>query len=154
MSTLTRYSRTEIIGELEDIYGPDCFYCGVVFSESLSRSKTIDHFIPRCDGGTDEIENLRLACYACNHTKGDIWGDEFLDSQWLINRQNLIVNNRLRKLGIRPDGKGFWHPKSSIHRISNIGKVVRLRCDACGTRSNMQSPLGDFPCQTFNNVIG
>jgi hypothetical protein len=30
----------------------------------------IEHIIPRQHGGTDDLANLALACYHCNHHKG------------------------------------------------------------------------------------
>lgn len=35
----------------------------------ISRA-TIEHIVPRSHGGGDELENLALACAACNHEKG------------------------------------------------------------------------------------
>lgn len=37
-------------------------------------SFTVDHILPRCQGGTDELGNLAWACFGCNgrkHTKTD-----------------------------------------------------------------------------------
>jgi 5-methylcytosine-specific restriction endonuclease McrA len=31
---------------------------------------TIEHIVPRAHGGTDELDNLGLACARCNHEKG------------------------------------------------------------------------------------
>ena len=44
--------------------GPYCKLCGIYLPKS---KRTIDHIIPRCEGGSDELSNLRLACYPCNH---------------------------------------------------------------------------------------
>jgi hypothetical protein len=41
-----------------------CRYCG-----SLERL-TIDHVIPRCQGGRDDESNLVVACRSCNSRKG------------------------------------------------------------------------------------
>ena len=41
-----------------------CQYCG------STRNLTIDHVVPRCRGGTDQWENLTLACSRCNTIKG------------------------------------------------------------------------------------
>lgn len=32
---------------------------------------TIEHVVPRSRGGTDDIENLRLACKRCNRARGN-----------------------------------------------------------------------------------
>lgn len=49
--------------------GKKCFYCG---ADLIAFE--IDHFIPRSKGGSDDWENLRLACFRCNRSKRDkIW---------------------------------------------------------------------------------
>ncbi len=47
-------------------YGPYCCYC----RKHLTREQmTIEHLLAKRDGGTNAIENLRLACYHCNHSR-------------------------------------------------------------------------------------
>lgn len=43
-----------------------CQYCG-----KNHQPMTIDHIIPRSQGGRDTWENLVCACFRCNHKKGD-----------------------------------------------------------------------------------
>lgn len=31
---------------------------------------TIDHYVPRCAGGTDDLDNLKTCCSRCNQRKG------------------------------------------------------------------------------------
>jgi|TARA_B100000073_G_C23426250_1_gene449298 hypothetical protein len=45
--------------------GHKCQYCGA------TRRLTIDHVIPKSKGGTDDWENLVVACSSCNIKKGD-----------------------------------------------------------------------------------
>ena len=45
-----------------------CQYCGV---QPGSEELTIDHVIPRSQGGTSTWENCVLACVACNKRKAD-----------------------------------------------------------------------------------
>ncbi len=54
---------------------PECAYCG------SRESLTIDHYIPRSRGGSNERENLRVACYACNQDKGDQMPEVWLASR-------------------------------------------------------------------------
>ena len=49
-----------------------CGYCGIQESEAGSE-RTIDHFQPRSQGGTDALDNLVYCCHACNEYKGDYW---------------------------------------------------------------------------------
>lgn len=53
----------------QQIYERDhwtCQYCGEKVNEN---NVTLDHFIPRCKGGTNQKENLRTACLTCNSIK-------------------------------------------------------------------------------------
>lgn len=42
-----------------------CFYCG----DTLNAGYHVDHYVPLSKGGTNEIENIRLACYRCSQRK-------------------------------------------------------------------------------------
>lgn len=58
-------------------FGYRCYYCG----QSVSRERntrlarhapnaaTIDHVVPRCDGGSD-LGNRVCSCHSCNNLKG------------------------------------------------------------------------------------
>lgn len=35
------------------------------------QATTIEHMIPLSKGGTWRMENLKIACYACNHKRGN-----------------------------------------------------------------------------------
>lgn len=51
-----------------DVYGSSCFGCGIV----LKRSEvTIDHIVPKAEGGTADIFNLQPLCESCNQEKAD-----------------------------------------------------------------------------------
>lgn len=45
-------------------YGPHCVWCGGAFSSK--RPVTIEHLLPTEFGGTNAIDNLRLAHRDCN----------------------------------------------------------------------------------------
>lgn len=45
--------------------GPTCRYCG-----SSGKPMQVDHVVPRCLGGSDELVNLVVACRQCNARKG------------------------------------------------------------------------------------
>lgn len=63
-----------MVDELARVYGWRCWLCGGVIDPSLDRRRrggaTIDHVLPRLHGGSDSLENLRLAHKGCNSTKG------------------------------------------------------------------------------------
>ncbi len=44
-----------------------CQYCGIILS---SREATLDHVVPRSQGGTTCWENVVTACSNCNRKKG------------------------------------------------------------------------------------
>jgi 5-methylcytosine-specific restriction endonuclease McrA len=48
-------------------YGNQCWYCQRHFPDGLL---TIEHLIPRSQGGTNALTNLRLACEPCNAAEG------------------------------------------------------------------------------------
>lgn len=53
-----------------------CNYCGVRLLDPVAHpnhadSATIDHIVPRCNGGDDNLINLALACRRCNEDKGN-----------------------------------------------------------------------------------
>jgi hypothetical protein len=54
-----------------------CTYCGV----SVPRSQGhIDHSVSRINGGSNHLNNLRLACAPCNLSKGPLNSKQF--SRW------------------------------------------------------------------------
>jgi HNH endonuclease len=80
MATSKRHSIVLVLVERD---GANCIYChkpccywsflsanrqGVAWPDSCL---TIEHIIPKSKGGNDNINNLALACYACNYAKGD-----------------------------------------------------------------------------------
>lgn len=56
-------------------YGGKCYLCHRDF---ISKKEiTIDHLVPRSGGGSDNIENLRLACKGCNTAKDSLSLEEY-----------------------------------------------------------------------------
>lgn len=59
----------------------NCSYCKrethkrVLSFDGLRRTR--DHYIPISKGGSNAKENIRIACYRCNHLKGDMMPDEW-----------------------------------------------------------------------------
>lgn len=62
--------RKEKVQTIIDRDGPECFLCKEPFSKK--QPMTLDHWIPRSAGGTDEISNLRIAHRKCNTLKSDL----------------------------------------------------------------------------------
>ena len=49
-------------------YGLRCWWCGHCSSK---EELTLDHLKPKSRGGSNSLENLRLACLPCNNSRGD-----------------------------------------------------------------------------------
>lgn len=62
-----RFSRKNIY--LRDQY--TCQYCGKQFGQKRSQELSLDHVIPRAQGGKSTWENLVLSCVDCNTAKGN-----------------------------------------------------------------------------------
>lgn len=50
--------------------GHRCEYCHLTQDESPLAALHIEHITPKAHGGTDDFENLALACIDCNLHKG------------------------------------------------------------------------------------
>ncbi len=55
---------------VRDRAGDSCEYCQLHQSDSPLAALHLDHIVPRFHGGTDELDNLALACIDCNLRKG------------------------------------------------------------------------------------
>jgi 5-methylcytosine-specific restriction endonuclease McrA len=70
--------RTDSTFEKKDVRGEPCWvgkciHCNarlVVSLEGESYGATVEHILPRTHGGTDDLENVALACARCNAKKG------------------------------------------------------------------------------------
>lgn len=51
-----------------------CIHCNRKLSLELDGAPvthaTLEHIVPRTHGGTDELDNLAIACFGCNSGKG------------------------------------------------------------------------------------
>lgn len=48
--------------------GLGCCYCGAGIEDGIRL--TLDHLIPRSEGGTNDAQNLVTACHRCNSVRG------------------------------------------------------------------------------------
>ncbi|AFZ67070.1 restriction endonuclease [Deinococcus peraridilitoris DSM 19664] len=54
-----------------------CYYCQRPFDFAGLSRPTVDHRTPKARGGTDDLDNIVLACLNCNQRKGPKTADEF-----------------------------------------------------------------------------
>ena len=82
-----------------------CQYCGV---QPGGEELTIDHVVPRSQGGTSTWDNCVLSCIDCNKRKAD--------------RTPLQASMKLRKAPVRPT----WKPLYARHtlRIESWSKFI------------------------------
>lgn len=59
--------------------GDRCFWCNVRFRGDVLP--TIEHLLPRSEGGGNGLDNLALACHWCNQKRGVMPVAEF--REWL-----------------------------------------------------------------------
>jgi 5-methylcytosine-specific restriction endonuclease McrA len=109
--TLTDYDRlpaAAVSFSRRNIFKRDhytCQYCGV---QPGGEELTIDHVVPRAQGGTSTWVNCVLACVACNKRKADRTPDQ--------------AGIRLRKQPVRPNWKPLYASPSV--RIASWSKFV------------------------------
>jgi len=82
-----------------------CQYCGV---RPGGNQLTIDHVLPRAQGGETRWDNCVLACVNCNFKKG--------------NRTPAQASMRLKRKPVQPT----WHPLFAVEpvRIASWSKLV------------------------------
>jgi len=49
-------------------YGACCWWCETYLP---AKNLTLDHLKPSSKGGSNSLENLRLACFPCNNSRGN-----------------------------------------------------------------------------------
>ncbi|MBI5367003.1 MAG: HNH endonuclease [Planctomycetes bacterium] len=103
---LTGYNgvpRKEVVFSRRNLYKRDgytCQYCG---TQPGSEELTIDHVLPKAQGGKSTWDNCVLACVECNKRKA--------------NRTPFQARMRLAKAPVRPK----WHPLIAL----KVGRVRR-----------------------------
>ncbi len=148
--------RASAVARLIDRDGDRCWYCRGAFVPGR-RVRTIDHAVPRALGGTDRLENLRLACAQCNHRKASRSEQEYRGSPYVAERRRLVRREDERILGGLLPKRAYHH-----HGIEWFG-AGRWACRSCrlsnlaGTRSPTSvpcRPVGLWLCAACSNPTG
>ncbi len=108
---LTGYDRTPqatVTFSRRNVFKRDHFTCQYCGSQPGTEELTVDHVIPRAQGGVSSWTNCVLACVACNKRKADRTPEQ--------------AGMKLRKKPVRPT----WKPLYGEHsvRIASWSKFV------------------------------
>ncbi len=52
-----------------------CYYCN---EKLCDYDRSVDHFVPKSRGGSDDESNWKAACKTCNRNKGSMMPEEFV----------------------------------------------------------------------------
>lgn len=70
-----KLSKSAVRSSVWDKTGGKCWYCGK--QTTPWKNFCIDHFTPKSNGGSDELENLVPSCYVCNSSKKDLSAEDY-----------------------------------------------------------------------------
>ena len=112
-----KFSRNNLY--LRDLY--QCQYCADTFEH---KELTIDHVVPRAEGGKTTFENTVTACKPCNHKKGaKLWKplrppfkpDQFhLINKWKMRPVRVRHESWYQYLGLEVPVKSVSHQLDTV----------------------------------------
>ena len=126
-----------------------CTYC---LSPISLNTSTIDHIVPKSNGGSHHITNLQLTCWNCNHHKGPM-----SDQDW---REQLNRRQKLQHLITSPKyKKDQQHPFKGMKRCTCHIHGCRPGCKGCQLCQHtskeqitrLACPAGPAPPSTCNS---
>lgn len=92
--------------------GFDCVYCLGVFPPDFSgRDLSLDHIVPRSQGGTHRADNLVTCCRTCNSRKQDAIAQGFKGIAWPASG----VSGRIARAVRRPLNREVGRILSAIY---------------------------------------
>ncbi len=94
-----RLPTTAVTFSRRNIFKRDRFTCQYCGAQPGSEELTLDHVVPRAQGGESRWENCVLACVTCNKRKAD--------------RTPQQAGMRLRQQPVRPS----WRPLYAAHQV-------------------------------------
>ncbi len=99
LTSFDRLPSASVTFSRRNIFKRDRFTCQYCGAQPQGEELSIDHVMPRAQGGQSTWENCVLACVKCNHNKA--------------NRTPEQAGLKLRKKPVRPE----WNPAFSRHSI-------------------------------------
>jgi 5-methylcytosine-specific restriction endonuclease McrA len=109
--TLTGYDRlpnAAVSFSRRNVFKRDKYVCQYCGDQPGTEDLTIDHVVPRAQGGVSRWDNCVLACVACNKTKAD--------------RTPKEASMRLRNVPVRPSWKPLYATQEM--RIESWSKFI------------------------------
>ncbi len=109
--TLTEYDRlptASVTFSRRNIFKRDKFVCQYCGEQPGTDALTIDHVVPRAQGGESRWDNCVLACIDCNHRKAD--------------RTPKQAGMKLRREPVRPEWKPLYATQDM--RIESWSKFI------------------------------
>lgn len=72
-----------------------CCWCGCecVAESNCQNSATIEHVVPRSLGGSDDWDNLAMACNKCNHRRGIKSVDDMLEITVSVDKSETVASD-------------------------------------------------------------
>jgi hypothetical protein len=141
-------TRARAVTRLIERDGDRCWYCGFTFADG-ERACTIDHVVPVSQGGTNRIENIRLACFRCNMRRADGPPGAYEHSEFLARRRWQAYKHEMVE-------SGRWLPKRAFchHSIRWHSQFV-WECSDCGQGSSTHgSTPATVPCAPWCELTG
>lgn len=129
MSLNLRSAKRALFGRAE--HRP-CVHCGLplAFNEA-----TVDHVIPRADGGEHRLENYAVACAECNGTRGD--------TPYEIFREAMRPVRDLRAAGVSIPGR---RDPANFDRLMRATLVARAALRALAGRESQADAYATIWC--------
>ena len=122
--------------------GNQCEYCGLR-QEHSELSHHIEHIVARQHGGTDEADNLALACHRCNLCKGpNLTGLDPLndDVVLLFHPRKDHWEQHFGHRDIRVEGKTATGRTTVLLLAMNDARRVELRAELISLRAAKKRP--------------
>lgn len=117
-----------------------CVFCGA------DHDLSTDHLIPRSRGGSDEADNLVLACSSCNSSRGNRGVFEFLGLKKKDQLHRLVAGKYLKELHRLHQAKGTL----------GVGKeALGGLCGNCRNHKSCEKwdRVGDLTCLCLESVF-